>query len=645
MRDGVVVKGLAPKRLDPARYHINPATDLNELEKGMPWRSIQDEFGKFKWIDHSGRIYQGTPFSVEPDITSKHVFIASMMQTSMRSPVLQGKPDVTCPSDFPDNDKRKEVVHHEQIPDHDVANSKKDSSDKKSNVVIQAKSIPVTPKAVASSQVAQRERWLVSIYKEIENFLQNMAIENADPALVATWRSLGKWPLPCQMVFVLKPLTQSQRVSDDVQGEYKHKSRLVICGNFASWGQHSTTTTNLDAPLLRLMLGLACSKETTWSSIDITSAFLSADIHEDDTVLVTPLPILVKVDIVKPNTVWHVRKEMYGLREAPRLWQQERDQKLRDLEFTYQDKIAHLVQSHIHPSLWFIAEGPKESTSAIPPFDHCLRSDEWTARLHDHHVLGYVGVYVDNLLIAGPRSLNDSMIRSVQEDWKTSAPEHLGPDPDCVPVLRFLGMNLERVNEERSEELGLPVGSVLLNQMEYVIEVLMKLEPSLQLKTRTTPGNQESFVSGQAHHYSNEHAFQEYVESLQALADIIEADKVKTTGPKLHCDSDQVPINLPAIVGCLNWIALRTRPDIAWATSRAASLITHDPDACFIRVKHICQYLHHTLSYALRYASTPPQSKQKLWALGDASFAPTGEKRRVSKELLSIMVSPPIKGK
>ena len=80
------------------------------------------------------------------------------------------------------------------------------------------------------------------------------------------------------------------------------------------------------------------------------------------------------------------------------------------------------------------------------------------------------------------------------------------------------------------------------------------------------------------------------------------------------------------ILGCLNWIALRTRPDIAWATSRAASLITHDPDLCFTRVKHICQYLHHTLGYALRYVPIPPQSKQKLWVLGDASFAPTGEK-------------------
>ena len=92
MQDGVVLKRLAPRRLDPARYHLNPSTDLNELEKGMPWRTIQDEFGKFKWIDHTGRVYQGTPFSVEPDITSKHIFVAGIMRASILFPVLRDKP-------------------------------------------------------------------------------------------------------------------------------------------------------------------------------------------------------------------------------------------------------------------------------------------------------------------------------------------------------------------------------------------------------------------------------------------------------------------------------------------------------------------------------------------------------------------------
>ena len=237
-----------------------------------------------------------------------------------------------------------------------------------------------------------------------------------------------------------------------------------------------------------------------------------------------------------------------------------------------------------------------------------------------------MGVYVDDLLIAGPRTLNETLIKAVQRVWKTSAPEHLGPDSDCVPILRFLGMNLERVDAARSEELDIPEGSILLNQMEYILEVLLKFEPSLQLKTRTTPGNQESFSPSST--TSHDQIVAEYLDSLQMLIaeDIIDAEVAARPNPRLHYNSDQVVINLPAIVGCLNWIALRSRPDIAWATSRAASLITHDADLCFVRVKHICQYLQYTLSYALRYVPIPPTSKQKLWVLGDASFAPTGEK-------------------
>ena len=74
---------------------------------------------------------------------------------------------------------------------------------------------------------------------QIENLLQNMVITDADPTLVVKIKSMGKWPLPCQMVFVLKPLTQVQQTADDADQDYKHKSRLVICGNFAAWDDHN----------------------------------------------------------------------------------------------------------------------------------------------------------------------------------------------------------------------------------------------------------------------------------------------------------------------------------------------------------------------------------------------------------------------
>ena len=125
-------------------------------------------------------------------LTTQAASIREHLLCVSRHPVLSDTPDVTCPSDYPDSEKRKEVVHHNQIPDYDVSKRRSLTNDKKSNVVIKAKRIPVTPKSVASSQGAMRERWLVSIYKEIENFLQNMAIEDVDPSFSGEMEDYGQ---------------------------------------------------------------------------------------------------------------------------------------------------------------------------------------------------------------------------------------------------------------------------------------------------------------------------------------------------------------------------------------------------------------------------------------------------------------------
>ena len=157
---------------------------------------------------------------------------------------------------------------------------------------------------------------------------------------------------------------------------------------------------------------------------------------------------------------------------------------MRDLEFKNQDKPAHLVQSHIHPSLWFSVEGSLDQPHWIPPCDHSLRSD------------------------------------------------------------------LERVNTVRSQELSLPAGTILVNQMEYIVEV-MKFEPSLQLKSRTSPGNQENFAT-RTKSSPQLPTPEEQAEHLEALQALMQDEIVEP--PKLHYNSEQNVTNLPATVCCLNWI-------------------------------------------------------------------------------------------
>ena len=119
------------KPLDPVRYHVNPKSDLTDLAKGMPWRSVQDEFGKYKWIDYEGRTYQGTSYAIEQDPTEKTLFVVSMMHSNTVKPNA-AEPDVTCPGDVVDNDRRDEVVHHEEIPGQAEKKSPRTKDDKKS---------------------------------------------------------------------------------------------------------------------------------------------------------------------------------------------------------------------------------------------------------------------------------------------------------------------------------------------------------------------------------------------------------------------------------------------------------------------------------------------------------------------------------
>ena len=122
---------------------------------------------------------------------------------------------------------------------------------------------------------------------------------------------------------------------------------------------------------------------------------------------------------------------------------------------------------------------------------------------------------------------------SCPASWKTSKREHLGPDPKCIPVLRFLGMSLKRFNKDRSQELDLLVGTISGNQLVYIVEVLTKFEPSLQLRSRRTPGNQESFATRNSLPTRSPTPEEQiaYLDALHELylEDIVESGMVKDT--------------------------------------------------------------------------------------------------------------------
>eukprot|EP00975_Prorocentrum_lima_P033307 6988373-Prorocentrum_lima.AAC.1 len=65
---------------------------------------------------------------------------------------------------------------------------------------------------------------------------------------------------------------------------WKAKSRMAICGNFASENQalcESASTHNVDIGLLRMMLSMTKDRNETLTTTDIANAFLNAPINKD----------------------------------------------------------------------------------------------------------------------------------------------------------------------------------------------------------------------------------------------------------------------------------------------------------------------------------------------------------------------------
>eukprot|EP00971_Amphidinium_carterae_P041487 814639-Amphidinium_carterae.1 len=109
------------------------------------------------------------------------------------------------------------------------------------HVTAKAKSTPVTAKEVLATHGKVREKWIARIEKELESFRSNHVIKEASQSLIAKCRQAGNYPLPCQMVYVLKPDLEKEPGPDGPA--FKCKSRLVICGNRQPWEQSEETST------------------------------------------------------------------------------------------------------------------------------------------------------------------------------------------------------------------------------------------------------------------------------------------------------------------------------------------------------------------------------------------------------------------
>lgn len=245
----------------------------------------------------------------------------------------------------------------------------------KTEVVSQnfASAEPVPQTVLWDENMSEEERgkWINGLQTELDNMSDKNVLLPVTRDEAKTLWSLESTlelptPVPSKLVLTRKPMlemtskeTSAGAAATAAAASWNAKVRLVACGNF----QEDTTphmlenySANPSQELLRLMLAML-ARHPSWNALvlDVSCAFLNA-LLGDEKVLIRPPPALVRLGLVAPNILWIALRAIYGLRKAPKLWEQERNLMLdhRVLKSTAGSDIGDVIMVPLESGAWML---------------------------------------------------------------------------------------------------------------------------------------------------------------------------------------------------------------------------------------------------------------------------------------------------
>ena len=448
--DPVVYRAGLPVRLPPGINidDIAPPEALPPIIKNKFDRPLTDNGRPLNTppgiepIDLDAREDESAPPGTEPiDLDEDDPLIADAALYSSVSEPDALPPD--CPFTFLYLSSQ-DSIKDDNLEDLEQLNSLPDGSRKQETT-----HIPVTAEQVLQSDGEERFKWMCAGRKELDNLTGTGTVECISPEvrdrLKAEARASGKKyaELPSKGVFTIKP--------------DKYKVRIVACGNKTHETFGKISTTDLDTAMMRYLVSWgASSPDFTLASLGVTAAFLNAPLPEGRVVILKPPNILYKLQLLPPGYVWLVHKAIYGLREAPNLWSEERTDMMTKLTFSSEGESYSVILSQIHKSLCLLVK--TKSLLKSPSTDRF----GLTNLVLPEHVEALSGIYVDDYLTSGPPKLVEAFMTTLRKLWKTSEPQYLALDHE----LTFLGVTLRKTPE-----------GILLHQQLYTDDLLQEHAP------------------------------------------------------------------------------------------------------------------------------------------------------------------------
>ena len=166
------------------------------------------------------------------------------------------------------------------------------------------------------------EYWIKAINEELKS-LRDCAVWKTILLSVVSGKAK---PIPTKWVFKLK--------TDGAGHIVRYKARLVVCGYRQKFGRdyNQTFAPVAHAASIRRVIALAVSLRLHLHQFDVKTAFLYGFLPDDQRVYLLHPPQGV---VVPPGHVLALYKVMYGLKQAPFLWNQHLHSTLTGLSFSH----------------------------------------------------------------------------------------------------------------------------------------------------------------------------------------------------------------------------------------------------------------------------------------------------------------------
>nr|GEW48478.1 retrovirus-related Pol polyprotein from transposon TNT 1-94 [Tanacetum cinerariifolium] len=199
----------------------------------------------------------------------------------------------------------------------------------------------------------------------------------------------------------------------------RNKARLVVQGYNQQEGIDYDETYALVARLesIKILLAIACANDFKLYQMDVKIAFLNGFINEE--VYVAQPPGFI--DFQKPNYVYKLKKDLYGLRQAPKAWY---------------DRLKAFLTKHEY---------------SIGIVDNTL----FTKKSKSHLII--VQIYVEDIIFGSTsQNLCDDIAKIMHDEFEMSMIGEFN---------FFLGLQIKQIED-----------GIFFNQYKYVKEMLKKFE-------------------------------------------------------------------------------------------------------------------------------------------------------------------------